>query len=441
MKAEFVQGSWETLPQKLQRGDIDIILNGYEWTPAREREMASTIPYYVGGLQLVVRKDRVNGPDPIADWNDLHRRNAKDSKKDVAVLSASASQRYVEKNFGNNVEVSALDEEGTTGALDQVVKGRYDATVQDELTAGYYLQNEAFKDHLQVVGPKIMPPQADGYFVIYTRKADAALHDKLNGALRDMMPDKDGTLRTIYQKRGIWNEAQTRLPELAEHWPPKLSDEKPPWYQPVVLLLQGAGVTVLLSFLAFPAAVLLGLLVALGRLYGARWLAALLTAYVEFLRGTPVLLQLYVIYFLLPSVGIKLPAFWAGVIGLAINYSAYEAENYRAGILAIPRGQMEAALALGMTRRNALLRVIIPQAVRVVIPPVTNDFIALFKDTSVCSIVSVKELTGDYRELVVASPGEILYLAGLTALLYLLMSYPLSLFARRLERRFTKVAV
>jgi polar amino acid transport system substrate-binding protein len=398
--------------------------------------MASTIPYYVAGLQLVVKKDRTGGADPITGWADLHRRNANGSRKAVAVLAASASQRYVEKEYGSDVDISAFQDEGTTGAMDQVVKGRFDATVQDELTTGYYLATDEFKDKLQVVGPKVMPPY-EGYFVIYARRPDEALRANLNKALLAMM--EDGKLRAIYEKHGIWNDAQQQLPEAAAHWPPDVTDGGLVWERQAVFLLQSAGVTVLLSFLAFPLAVALGLLVALGRLYGAPWLAALLSAYVELLRGTPVLLQLYVIYFLLPLVHIRLDAFWAGVIGLAINYSAYEAENYRAGILAIPKGQMEAALALGMTRRTALRRVILPQAVRVVIPPVTNDFIALFKDTSVCSVVAVVELTGGYRQLVVANPGQILYLAGMTALLYLLMSYPLSLVARRLEKRFPKV--
>jgi polar amino acid transport system substrate-binding protein len=438
LRAEFVKESWDTLPQALQRGDIDIILNGYEWTPARERQMASTIPYYVGGLQLIVRKDRTKGADPITSWADLHRRNANGSKKVVAVLAASSSQRYVEREYAGDVEIIVLQDEGTTGAMDQVVKGRYDATVQDDLTAGYYVAVAEFTEQLQIVGPKLMP-KGEGYYVIYTRKSDDALRDRLNSALREML--KDGKLQALYEKHGIWNDAQRQLVEAAAHWPPEVPDENPAWLRHVAFLLRGAGVTVLLSFLAFPMAVVIGLLVALGRLYGARWLAALLTGYVELLRGTPVLLQLYVIYFLLPSAGIYFPAFWAGVLGLAINYSAYEAENYRAGILAIPKGQMEAALALGMTRRTALLRVIIPQAVRVVIPPVTNDFIALFKDTSVCSVVAVTELTGGYRQLVVANPGQILYLAAMAGLLYLLMSYPLSLVARRLEKRFPKVVV
>src|SRR5207253_6493449 len=119
---------------------------------------------------------------------------------------------------------------------------------------------------------------------------------------------------------------------------------------------------------------------------------------------------LYVIYFLLPWVGIYLSPFWAGVFGLAINYSAYEAENYRAGLLAIPRGQIEAALALGMSPWTALRRVIIPQAVRIVIPPVTNDFISLFKDTSVCSVIAVTELTGRYRHLLVDNPHLVIEL-------------------------------
>jgi polar amino acid transport system substrate-binding protein len=133
------------------------------------------------------------------------------------------------------------------------------------------------------------------------------------------------------------------------------------------------------------------------------------------------------------------PAFIAAVAGLAINYSAYEAENYRAGFLAIPSGQMEAALALGMSKGTALRRIIIPQAVRVVIPTVTNDFISLFKDTSICSVVAVSELTGQYSRLTVNNPGQILLLGGMTALLYLLMSYPLALVARRLETQYTPV--
>ena len=129
-----------------------------------------------------------------------------------------------------------------------------------------------------------------------------------------------------------------------------------------------------------------------------------------------------------------MPALVAAIAGLAINYSAYESEIYRAGLQAIPRGQMEAALSLGMSQMLAVRRIILPQAFRIVIPPVTNDFIALFKDTSVCSVVTVVELTKRYSILAL-STGAIVELATLTALLYMLMSYPLSVFARWSERR------
>jgi polar amino acid transport system substrate-binding protein len=207
------------------------------------------------------------------------------------------------------------------------------------------------------------------------------------------------------------------------------------------LLLLAAWMTMKLSCLSMPLAILIGLLVAIGRLYGPRWLGIPLEAYVEFIRGTPLLLQLFVIYYVLPRyIGVAIPEFWAGILALGINYSAYEAENYRAGLLAIPRGQMEAALSLGMSTRTALRRIIVPQAMRIVIPPVTNDFIALFKDTSVCTMISIIELTGQYRKLFNDHPQWMLEFGVITAMLYLVMSYPLSLVARRMETRFKKVS-
>jgi polar amino acid transport system substrate-binding protein len=201
------------------------------------------------------------------------------------------------------------------------------------------------------------------------------------------------------------------------------------------IMLKAAGMTVVLSVASMPLAILLGLYVALGRVYGPRPVRWALGVYVEVLRGTPVMLQLYVLYFLLPEISpFALSPMVAAIAGLAINYSAYEAEIYRAGLQAVPKGQMEAALALGMSRATALRRVIVPQAVRLVIPPVTNDFIALFKDTSVCSVITVTELTKQYN-VMANSTGSILPLAAMTAILYMAMSFPLSLVTRRMERR------
>ncbi len=421
VSSRFVQKYWDMLPQDLTRGDIDMILNGYEWTPQRERAMASTIPYYVYRLQLLVAP-----ASPIRDWADLRRARSGKRLK-VGVLSDSAAHRYVESAYRDDVQVVALSEEGSTGLMGMVREGKLDATVQDLLPALYYVQQKHGYEDLRMAGEPIEP----GYFVIFVRPNDTELRQRLNEALRAAL--RDGSLRRIYEKYGLWNKDQEKLAELAENWAPESgSGQGLPEY--AWLLAKAAGVTVLLACLAMPLAMLIGLLVAVGRLYGPRWLDWMLSAYVELLRGTPVLMQLFVIYYLLAGY-VDINAFWAGVLGLAINYSAYEAENYRAGLLAIPRGQMEAALCLGMSKLTALRRIIVPQAVRLVIPPVTNDFIALFKDTSVCSVIAVVELTSRYRTLMVNDPHYRLQLGLMTALLYLLMSYPLSLLARRLERR------
>ena len=421
VSSQFVQKYWDMLPQDLERGDIDMILNGYEWTPQRERAMASTVPYYVYRLQLLVAPD-----SPIHDWADLRRARSGRRLK-VGVLSDSAAHRYVEKSYRNDVEIVALSEEGSTGVMRMVREGKLDATVQDLPAALYYVQQKHGYEDLRMAGEPIEP----GYYVIFVRPNDTELRKRLNEALRAAL--RDGSLRRIFDKYGLWNKDQEELATLAEKWSPEPgAGQGLPEY--ARLLAKAAGVTVLLACLAMPLAMLIGLLVAVSRLYGPRWLDWILTAYVELLRGTPVLMQLFVIYYLLAGY-VEINAFWAGVLGLAINYSAYEAENYRAGLLAIPRGQMEAALSLGMSKATALRRIIVPQAVRLVVPPLTNDFISLFKDTSVCSVIAVVELTSQYRTLLVNDPHYRLQLGLMTALLYLLMSYPLSLLARRLERR------
>jgi polar amino acid transport system substrate-binding protein len=436
LRPQFVQRSWAELPKDLQRAtEIDVILNGYEWTPEREQTMISTIPYYICKIQIVVRPD-----SPIKDWDDLRR--ARSGKRlRVGVLSDSASQRYLEREFKDDVEVIDLSSNGITGMLTQVQERKIDATVMDLPAAIYYVTQDNGYGKLKRVGTPTEPAK----YVIFCRPGDVALRDRLNDALREAL--RDGKLRAVFEKYGLWNDDQAELLSLSEHWPPQSAGSGRTLGDHAWLLVRAAGVTVLLACLSMPLAMAVGLLVAVGRLYGPRWLSALLALYVEVLRGTPLLMQLLVIYYLVPYIleNLGLPKnllneFWSGVLALAVNYSAYEAENYRAGILAIPRGQMEAALALGMSKGMALRRVIIPQAVRVVIPPVTNDFIALFKDTSICSVIAVRELAGRYQSLMSNFPGLVLELGVMTAILYLAMSWPLSLLARRLERRFNRVS-
>jgi polar amino acid transport system substrate-binding protein len=204
----------------------------------------------------------------------------------------------------------------------------------------------------------------------------------------------------------------------------------------VALFFEAAGVTLLVSVLAMLLAIPLGIGVALGRLYAPKPLAALAGLYVELYRGTPVLLQLYILYYGLADT-IRLSPLVAAVIGLGMNYAAYEAEVYRAGVQAVPKGQLEAALSLGMSLPLALRRVVMPQAFRLALPSVTNDFIALLKDSSLVSVITVVELTK--RMTIVAVDTRSHVLPGLLcAGLYFAMSYPLSIFARKLEERLAR---
>ena len=424
VRSEYVNWEWEMLPQILDRGSIDVVLNGYEWSEEREQLWSSTIPYYIYKLQLMASTE----DDSIKDWASLRAAPGQQRKR-IGVLQGSAAERYVESRFGDAVILKKYPE--VTSVLGLVEQGQLDATVQDVPIAIHY--GPEFPG-LHNVGE----PAAPGYYVAYVRAGDEPLRKALNQAISNAIDD--GTLKRIYEKYGVWNNDQLKLAEVAQNWPPTIAAAPSRWANLphyARLLLLAAWTTIKLSFLSMPLAMLIGLLVAIGRLYGSWWVRLPLEGYVELIRGTPLLLQLFVIYYVLPQfTGISIPEFWAGVLGLAINYSAYEAENYRAGLLAIPRGQMEAALSLGMSTPTALRRIIVPQAVRIVIPPVTNDFIALFKDTSVCSMIAVVELTSMYRFLFQSHPRLMLEFGVMTALLYLAMSYPLSLVARRMETRF-----
>src|SRR5204862_8094436 len=182
--------------------------------------------------------------------------------------------------------------------------------------------------------------------------------------------------------------------------------------------------TLVLSCLSMAIAVMLGVLIASGCVYGSALVRLALTGYVELMRGTPVLLQLFVIYYGLASV-VKLPAFVAALAGLALNYAAYESEIYRGALEAVSTGQLEAARTLGLSERQVLTLVRAPQAFRLALAPMTNDFIALLKDSSLVSVLTVLELTKQ-TQIFATNLGSWVIPGTLCAALYLAMSLPLA---------------
>jgi polar amino acid transport system substrate-binding protein len=422
-EAVFSQGPWDKLLQVLDSGRIDLVINGYESTPRRDRDYLATRPYYVYQFQLMVHRGST-----VRSWADLKKPRPGGGHWTVAVLVGSAAEAFVNERGGPDVQAVPFD--GSTDAMLAVQNGQYDMTLQDLPAARFYAGRFA---GLEAVGP----PESHGFYVIYVRDRDATLRDALDQGLARLIAS--GELRRLYERYGIWTEAQDELSTFTGPIP-RVTGERGPVGWALLIeyrwrLIKAAYVTFALSVSSMPLAIILGLLIAIGRLYGPAPLRPILSGYVELLRGTPLMLQLYVLFFLL-----KLNPWIAGIAGLAINYSAYEAEIYRAGLQAIPAGQMEAAVALGMSRWMALRRVIIPQAVRIVIPPVTNDFIALFKDTSVCSVVTLTELTKEYSVLG-NNTGATVECAVAVATIYLLMSLPLSWFSRWSERRLDAIGV
>lgn len=215
----------------------------------------------------------------------------------------------------------------------------------------------------------------------------------------------------------------------------------PAWLQLMIdsfwpLLSAGIIFTVPLTLITFVLGILLGFLVALARLYGPIPLVVLVRFYVWLIRGTPLLVQLFLIFYGLPSAGIVLDAFTAAVIGFTLNIGAYSSEIIRATLAAIPKGQWEAAYSIGMNWPQVMWRVILPQAARIAVPPLSNTFISLVKDTSLAAAVTVPELFQAAQRLAsVTYEPLILYIE--TAIIYLLFSSVLSTLQDRLERRWT----
>jgi polar amino acid transport system permease protein len=209
-------------------------------------------------------------------------------------------------------------------------------------------------------------------------------------------------------------------------------------FQPYVPgFLQACWLVLVLSLCAIVVSWICGLVAALGKASGLPVLTSVCDFYIWFIRGTPTLIQIFIVYFGLPQLGLRLSPFVAGVVALGFNGGAYIAEIVRSGLLAIPRGQTESAEALGMGPVLLMRRIILPQVLRIVLPPVTNEAITMLKNTSLLSTITVVELTL-YSQTIIATtfrPFEF-YIA--TALLYLAMTSLLSRFAFYLERHYAR---
>ena len=423
VRAKFMQNDWSNLVPALEREDFDIILNGLEETPERAERLRLSIPYYTYGETLTLRKGATY-------------RSLSDLKgKRVGTLNQTVAHDLLRTSSAAPVLY-----EGQQEPYMDLAKGRTEAVLLDHVIADRY---GCILPELTCLPQDI----ARGHYVVGIGKNHAALHAAIDGALTRLQ--RTGELQGILTHWRLWDARQTPPPAAsapagsaaaAAGFPPLVVATGPARAQTTrhfgkghaVLFFEGAVVTLLVSLLSFALASPLGIALAVLRLYAGKPLQWLAAAYVEIFRGTPLLLQLYVLYFGLADV-VRLDPFVAAVLGLALNYAAYEAEVYRGALSSVPQGQTEAARTLGLTRWQALRHVVFPQALRTALPAVTNDFVALLKDSSLISVITVVELTKRMTILAVelrdwVTPGL------MCAALYFVMSFPLARLARRIER-------
>lgn len=425
----FVQNDWSNLIPGLDNGLYDVALSGLEITAAHQAAADFSIPYYTTFGQIVIRR----GDMPVDGLADL-------KGKSVGTLKSSQME-YVLRQAGG-IDVRSYDEE--IDAYADLKLKRIDATVMDFPIAVYYAQPDR---ELQFTGP---PIGRIAYGIALKKGAHPELLAQINTALSQM--SADGSLHSILDSWALWSPVMAQV----------TGDAKPMTAQPVnyehfVEATQPSGwraqldrylrflpqlgwaalMTMEISILSMVLAVGLGAALALARVYGGTLLDRLAQVYIEVVRGTPLLIQVLFIYYGLPKIGIQLDPFVAGVLALGLNYAAYEAENYRAGLLAVPRHQMEAAVALNMTERQALKNVIIPQAARMVLPPTTNDFISLIKDSSLVSVISLVELTKTYEQIS-TTYYDYFGTGILVAAIYLLLGLPFVRLARWAEKHVSR---
>ena len=205
------------------------------------------------------------------------------------------------------------------------------------------------------------------------------------------------------------------------------------WYA-IPFMLRGAVVTLEISFWAMALATLVGVVLGLISVSDLRGLKAIVRAYVYFVRGTPALVQIFLVYFALPRIGFELSSFWSGVVALAFNSAGFIAEIVRAGLQSIDAGQTEAALSIGMTGRQAILHILLPQSLRRITPPLTNEVITLIKSSSLLSVISITELTRS-AQLIIAERFVPFELYAALAVYYLVMISVLSRASEFVEKR------
>jgi cystine transport system substrate-binding protein len=410
VNVEFVETPWDSIFAALEANRFDVVANQVTITPERQAKYDLSEPYSVGEGVIVTRAN----DNSITSLDDLTGK--------VAAQSTTSNWADVARNAGARVEAV----EGFAQAATLLNQGRVDVTINDSIAVYAYLAETG--DTSVKIAAQTGEKSEQGFAA---RKNSGLLPD-LNKALDELKAD--GTLANISQKYLKANASgapsAAEAPQVRSAWQLILDNLWP-------LAKAAITKTIPLTIISFAIGLVIALAVALARLSPNAVLTNVARFYISIIRGTPLLVQLFIVFFALPEFGVKIDPFPAAIIAFSLNVGGYAAEIIRSAIQSIPKGQWEAAETIGLNYVGALQRIILPQATRVAVPPLSNTLISLVKDTSLASTILVTELLRQ-AQIIAAPTFEFFALYGTAAVYYwvicLVLSFGQGRFERRLER-------
>lgn len=397
VKVQFVETPWDSMFAGLNSGRIDLIANEVSATDERRAQYDLSTPYVTTTGVVVTKK------------NDSSVKELSDLKGKKSAQNITSDWAETAKKAG----ASIVPVEGMDKAAAMLQNGRVDAFVNDELAVKYYLATHPDS------GLKIALTTNDKSESVFAARKNTHLTDAVSKTIAQM--NDDGTSKKLYDKYF------TTKATGESSWSVIKGNIGP-------MLLATIKVTIPLAAVSFVVGLVLALGVALARLSSNAAISWLARAFVSIFRGTPLLVQLFLIFFGLPQLGFKLSPWISAAVALALNVAAYAAEIIRSAILSVPKGQWEAAETIGMNRSTALKRIILPQASRVAVPPLSNTLISLVKDTSLAATIGVSEMFHE-SQVAAAPSGKFIELYATAALIYWVICFVLSLVQTRLEDR------
>jgi His/Glu/Gln/Arg/opine family amino acid ABC transporter permease subunit len=408
VKVEFVETPWDSIFAALQANRFDVVANEVTITPERRLNYGLSEPYSVGEGVIVARA------------NDTSITSLTDLKGKVAAESMTSNWAQLARDAGAKVEPV----ENFSQAIKLLNQGRVDAVLHDSI-ADYAYIAQTNDTSIKIVAQTGQKSEQ----ALAVRK-DSGLLPDLNKALDELR--SDGTLATIsqkYLKANVSRTAQARQEQSTHRSTWKLIAENL-W----PLATAGITKTIPLAIISFAIGVVIALLVALARVSSNIVLHSAARFYISIIRGTPLLVQLFIVFFALPEFGVKIDPFPAAIIAFSLNVGGYAAEIIRSAISSVPKGQWEAAQTIGMNYATSLRRIILPQATRVAVPPLSNTLISLVKDTSLASTILVTELLRT-AQVAAAPTFEFFALYGTAAMYYWAICLVLSVAQSRIEHR------